>query len=1198
MSRPGSPLRSIIGVARAAVRRAAAIATIAAVLTVVPAVLLIAFLLSLATSMTHRLPLALDIGALALAVAIGVSAFRRWILRITDREVAASAESRLGFAAGELRSVLEMGDDAPAGTSQALLRRAEQTLAGRLSSVEPFALAGELGSRTQSRRVRALAVAGSLGGAVVLLAFAAPERSRASWSPLLRPVATIAESALPPLQVEPGDASAPRGSAVEVQVGAAQRDAVTLYWRARGAVLHEETLPVIAARAQARIDDIDAPVRYWVRAPDGALSDTFTITPIDPLLVAALSIDVVYPAYLSRTPERFDKDVPPLELPAGSELRIRGRSTRALSAVTIAAGEQQTSLRVSGSSFEGTLRPRASGIYEWQLAADAAGAQTAAPAPLDITVIADAAPAIEITYPGVDTLLPGDLKQLLVADAQDDHGVVRAVVVSWRTSATGQRDAPVEHALSLEGEADRKLVRGVLDATSRRLLPGDTLSYFVRVTDNSPMRQSATSRTFRLRVPGMAEMRERAQLQADELVRDAAAIARAMKQLETRTRDLQRRSASAARAGERGSGGSPGSTDKQLSSEQAQQAQQVLERQQAMTAEIEKLRDRIEGLQRAAEQAGLHDPEMQKRLEELRELYDQLLSPELKQQLDELRKALEKLDPEQVQKALEALARQQEQLREKLDQSLDLMLRAAAEQAMSKLSQEAKELAAQQEALADELKTGEADATESSTREEELEKRTDELGSSLLKLKKKLSEQGEADAAAKTGQAQEQTKDAADAMAQAAKQAKQNDSDQAGKSGEQAADKLSEAAQTLDAARKQMTASWKKDAQDAVDNATQDAINLAQKQKELLDRMKPRPTASAQAGNAQDKPQGGQQQSKPGQQGGQQGDQPSGESREKGQQQGGQAGSKGQGQQKPGEQGGSGSSSGQPGGSQGQLQQLRAEQAALKQGLEQLGKNLSDASQRSALVNKDVGSALARANLNMDETLRAMQNATQQNMPQDQAEQSLAALNRLALELLRNSQQIEQSEHGTGLQQALEQLAQLAKQQGNLNGRSNSLLPLNLGPRTLAQQLGVMAREQREIAQKLGGMNKGGARDDLLGRLDDLVKEADQIAKELEGGRLTPQTVRRQNELFHKLLDAGRTMERDEVSEERKADAAQPLPPSVVRALKPGLFDSSDRYAIPTAEQLRHLPPAYRRLVLEYFQKLNAAAATKETGAH
>jgi hypothetical protein len=86
---------------------------------------------------------------------------------------------------------------------------------------------------------------------------------------------------------------------------------------------------------------------------------------------------------------------------------------------------------------------------------------------------------------------------------------------------------------------------------------------------------------------------------------------------------------------------------------------------------------------------------------------------------------------------------------------------------------------------------------------------------------------------------------------------------------------------------------------------------------------------------------------------------------------------------------------------------------------------------------------------------------------------------------------------------------------------------------------------------------------------------------------MRPETVQRQERLFHKLLDAGRTMERDEVSEEREAQAARPLPPAVIRALKPGLFDSTDKFEAPTPEQLRDLPPAYRKLILEYFERLN-----------
>jgi hypothetical protein len=242
------------------------------------------------------------------------------------------------------------------------------------------------------------------------------------------------------------------------------------------------------------------------------------------------------------------------------------------------------------------------------------------------------------------------------------------------------------------------------------------------------------------------------------------------------------------------------------------------------------------------------------------------------------------------------------------------------------------------------------------------------------------------------------------------------------------------------------------------------------------------------------------------------------------------------------------------------------------------------------MVNKDVAAALARANMSMEQTLKQLQDANSQNPPTKEAEQTLDALNRLALELLKNGQQIENAEQGTGLQQALEQLQELAKQQGSLNGKSNSLLPLNLSQQVMSHQMTQLAREQRDIAQKLGGMNKGGARDDLLGRLDELVKEADAVARELDGGRLNPETLQRQERLFHKLLDAGKTMERDEVAEEREGEAARPLPSSVIRALKPGLFDNTEKFTPPTPEQLRDLPPAYRRLILEYFERLNRVA--------
>lgn len=278
---------------------------------------------------------------------------------------------------------------------------------------------------------------------------------------------------------------------------------------------------------------------------------------------------------------------------------------------------------------------------------------------------------------------------------------------------------------------------------------------------------------------------------------------------------------------------------------------------------------------------------------------------------------------------------------------------------------------------------------------------------------------------------------------------------------------------------------------------------------------------------------------------------------------------------------------------------MRGEQAALQQSLEALGRNLAEASERSALLNRDVGSALGRASLSMQETLEALADKDNlRQMPVTEARNTVDALNGLALALLENAAQVGEAESGTGLNEAMKQLADLALDQGSLNARANSLLPLELGPPAMSQQLQQMAEQQRQISNQLNEVNQNvEGEDQILGELDEMMREAEEVARMLEGGRLSPEVVARQERLFHRLLDAGRTLEREEYSSERVADRPSRVDPSRAAALDAELVDGRLRFPVPSPDELRELPAAYRRLILDYFDRLNRGEADPAAGS-
>ena len=272
--------------------------------------------------------------------------------------------------------------------------------------------------------------------------------------------------------------------------------------------------------------------------------------------------------------------------------------------------------------------------------------------------------------------------------------------------------------------------------------------------------------------------------------------------------------------------------------------------------------------------------------------------------------------------------------------------------------------------------------------------------------------------------------------------------------------------------------------------------------------------------------------------------------------------------------------------SQDELAEMRSDQASILRGVENLAENLQ-AGVQSSDVDPALSAQIGQAMESLQRTADALDSRRSSSAtPGARAEQAVGDLNQLALMAMAGAQAPGPVGEGQSGQDMVEQLGQLAQRQGELVSQTGELVPMRLGEQAERQQMQDISDQQQMVASDLGQLAEQPGADGTLGDLEELSRQAEILAQQLAEGRLTSEILRDQERLFHRLLDAGRALEKEEFSEERESE-------------EPGAFERGQvvpltaqqlgvmPYELPDGEQLRRLTPAVRQLVLEYFERLN-----------
>jgi hypothetical protein len=277
-------------------------------------------------------------------------------------------------------------------------------------------------------------------------------------------------------------------------------------------------------------------------------------------------------------------------------------------------------------------------------------------------------------------------------------------------------------------------------------------------------------------------------------------------------------------------------------------------------------------------------------------------------------------------------------------------------------------------------------------------------------------------------------------------------------------------------------------------------------------------------------------------------------------------------------------------GSPAERQRVRAEMSTVYEGAENLTQRMEIAQRVAGQNDHTLTSRLGIALERLDEALQAVEAGERPRAGAAEADRAIDALNQVALASLAAQRALDQAGSSSAeSSDPMEQLEQLAQQQADVNNRAAEMMPMPMPQQSRQQQMQQMAQQQQQIAADLGQMSNQEGDQGPLADLQSLGEEAEAIARELEQGRLEPETRERQERLFHRLLDAGRSLEKEEESTERESDEVTGFETGEIPGLSADALGLA-RFGLPDAAALNRLPPAMRALVRNYFERLNRDA--------
>jgi hypothetical protein len=446
-------------------------------------------------------------------------------------------------------------------------------------------------------------------------------------------------------------------------------------------------------------------------------------------------------------------------------------------------------LKITDSKASGGFRVSQNGFYYFVIE-DFDGEKNVNPIKYSVVALSDGSPSIALLFPTTDVQVTEQAILPIKVAISDDYGF-SGLKLHYRLAASRYSSPDRDFSsISIPINSPEQIIEiaYVWDMNKINIVPEDIYEFYLEVADNNLTPQTARTQTLMVRLPSLEEVSREADFSQNQINKELENIKKETEQLkkniEEAERELRKKS-----------------NDKELDWKQKKQIEDILQKQSQLQDKMQQLSEQVEQTAQQLQQNNMLSQETMQKYQELQKLMQEVRSPQLDQLRQMQKDALEQMSPDELRKAMEQAKFDEDRFRESIERTMEILKRMQAEQKTDALTKRAEELKHRQDILNQELnKTNDQNKmNELAKLQDHLQKDLQNLSNDLKDLEKLMQEIGD-------DMPLQEMKDAMDAldnqglqedMESASKEMKSGEKNKADKSQKSASKKMDDFAQKM-----------------------------------------------------------------------------------------------------------------------------------------------------------------------------------------------------------------------------------------------------------------------------------------------------------------------------------------------------------------------------------------------------------------